>query len=316
MTVPSDTGPSGALPLIVSAGEALTDLVREGPDTWRAHPGGAGWNAARACARLGVSSAFAGAVGQDNFGDDLWNASADAGLDLRFLQRSIQPTLMAVVYQLSPPAYRFLGEHSADLAFDPARLPGGWLPALRWLHVGGISLARPPLAGVLVGLVEAAKAAGARVSFDPNARITHHDPGYRPTLERVARLADLLKFSDEDLAFFFPGQSEDDALRTLRGWNPRAPIVVTRGAQGASLYQPAGRLDLPAVRVAVVDTVGAGDALCAGLLTSAVQHAPPAGQTDLRWPDHLRYGLCAAAAACARAGAYAPTPEDVAAISG
>ncbi len=296
------------LPLIVSAGEALTDLVRESTDTWRAHPGGAGWNVARACARLGVPSAFAGAIGEDNFGDDLWDASRAAGLNTRFLQRRAQPTLMAVVYQVQPPAYRFLGENSADLHFDPAALPEGWLGSVRWLHVGGISLARWPLADTLLDLIAQARAAGAQVSFDPNARITHADPRYRPVLERVARQASLLKFSDEDLAFFFPGQSEADALRALRGMNPGAPIVITRGAQGATLYQRAGQVDLPAARVTVADTVGAGDALCAGLLASATRHP------EALWTEHLRYGLRAAAAACAHPGAYAPTPQDVEAV--
>ncbi|GGK93408.1 carbohydrate kinase family protein [Deinococcus radiotolerans] len=294
-----------SLPLIVSAGEALTDLVTAGGNAWHAHPGGAGWNVARACASLGVPSAFAGAVGQDNFGDDLLRASQDAGLDLRFLQRVPALTLMAVVYSANPPAYRFLGENSADLHFDPALLPEGWLGAARWLHVGGISLSRWPLADTLLGLIDQARAAGVRVSFDPNARITHRHPDYPAVFERVARRADLMKFSDEDLAFFFPGQSEADVLRRLRGLNAKAPIVITRGAQGASLYHSAGRADLPAAPVQVVDTVGAGDALCAGLLASAAE------RPDALWTEHLRVGLNAAAAACAHAGAYAPTRQDI-----
>lgn len=297
--------PQITLPLIVSAGEALTDLVTASGNAWHAHPGGAGWNVARACASLGVPSAFAGAVGQDNFGDDLLHASQAAGLDLRFLQRVPFPTLLAVVYSANPPAYRFLGENSADLHFDPARLPDGWLGAARWLHVGGISLSRWPLADTLLGLIDQARAAGVRVSFDPNARITHRHPDYPAVFERVARRADLMKFSDEDLAFFFPGQSEADVLRRLRGLNPKAPIVITRGAQGASLYHSAGRADLPATPVQVVDTVGAGDALCAGLLVSATE------REGALWSDHLRVGLDAAAAACAHAGAYAPTRADL-----
>ncbi|MEF2276929.1 carbohydrate kinase [Deinococcus sp. YIM 134068] len=296
------------LPLIVSAGEALTDLVTAGENRWVAHPGGAGWNVARACARLGVPSAFAGAVGQDNFGDDLTAAGGAAGLDGRFLQRVPAPTLLAVVYQVTPPAYRFLGENSADLHFDPARLPEGWLGTARWLHVGGISLSRWPLAHTLLGLIEAARAAGVKISFDPNARITHRHPDYPAVFARVARQSDVMKLSDEDLAFFFPGESEEDALRKLRGMNARCPIVITRGARGATLYHPAGRADLPAAPVKVADTVGAGDALCAGLLVSATE------QPDARWTDHLRLGLRAAAAACARPGAYAPTRGDVEAV--
>lgn len=303
-------GPPPPLPLIVSAGEALTDLVTAGATTWQAHPGGAGWNVARACARLGVPSAFAGAVGQDNFGEDLQRESAAAGLDPRFLQVVPQPTLLAVVYRVSPPAYRFLGENSADLHFDPARLPGGWMEAARWLHVGGISLGRWPLADTLLGVMEAAQASGVRLSFDPNARLTHRHPDYPAVFERVARRADLLKLSDEDLRFFFPALDEAGALRHLRGLNARCPIVITRGAQGASLYHPAGRADLPAVPVRVVDTVGAGDALCAGLLVSATE------RPQARWTEHLQLGLQAAAAACAHAGAYAPTRADLNALNG
>ncbi|THF69478.1 carbohydrate kinase [Deinococcus sp. Arct2-2] len=296
------------LPLIVSAGEALTDLVTGGGNVWNAHPGGAGWNVARACARLGVPSAFAGAVGQDNFGDDLLRESLEAGLDPRFVQRAPAPTLMAVVYSKSPPAYRFLGENSADLHFDPTHLPDGWLGAARWLHVGGISLARWPLADTLLGLIEAARAAGVKISFDPNARISHRHPDYPAVFGAVMRRADLIKLSDEDLGFFFPGRSEDDALRELRGMNARSPIVITRGAAGATLFQSAGRLDLPTTPVQVMDTVGAGDALCAGMLVSATEYP------EALWNDHLQVGLRAAAAACARAGAYAPTRADLEAL--
>ncbi|WP_407539072.1 carbohydrate kinase [Deinococcus radiomollis] len=296
------------LPLIVSAGEALTDLVTAGGNRWEAHPGGAGWNVARAASALGVNSAFAGAVGEDNFGEELYSASRAAGLDLRFLQRSAQPTLMAVVYSAAPPAYRFLGENSADLHFDAAKLPHGWTTQARWLHLGGISLARQPLAAHLLTLMDDAKVAGVKISFDPNARISHRDPAYRPIFEQVLRAADLIKLSDEDLRFFFPDHDEAAAMRTLRGLNAVAPIVITRGGDGASLYHAAGRADLPAPKVQVADTVGAGDALCAGLLVSASQNP------QAIWPKHLAFALKVASAACSRSGAFAPSRADVAAL--
>lgn len=295
------------LPQIVSAGEALTDLVTAGGDVWHAHPGGAGWNVARACARLGVPSAFAGAVGRDNFGEQLYRESLEAGLDPRFLQQVEAPTLMAVVYSKDPPAYRFLGENSADLRFDPTLLPDGWLREVRWLHLGGISLARWPLADTLLGVLEAARAAGVKISFDPNARIAHHHPDYPAVFRAVLRRADLVKLSDEDMRFFFPDLDELEVMDMLRDQNPHVPIVVTRGAAGATLFT-GSRMDFPTRRVKVADTVGAGDALCAGLLVSATQFP------QLDWPSHLSYGLKAAAIACSHPGAYAPTPQDMAAL--
>ena len=294
-----------ALPVVVSAGEALTDLVRSGERAWTSHVGGAGWNVARACAALGLPSAFAGAVGRDVFGEEIARETGAAGLDVRFLQRADTPTLLAVVYQTDPPAYFFLGENSADLHFAPHLLPEGWLERLGWLHLGGISLTRLPLSGVLLDLAERAKRAGARISFDPNARATHRVPEYLPVMRRVLCLSDLIKVSDEDLSFLFPERCELDTLAWLREQNASAPIVVTRGAAGASLFLGGGRQDFAAVPVEVMDTVGAGDAFVAGLLYGAVREA------RANWADHVQFALRVAGAACRRAGAHAPTLEEV-----
>src|SRR5581483_8746123 len=98
-----------AFPLFVSAGDILTDLVRTDGPHWTSHPGGAGWNVARAVARLGVPSAFAGSIGVDCFSDELFRASDAAGLDLRFLQRVERAPLLAIVHETHPPAYFFIG---------------------------------------------------------------------------------------------------------------------------------------------------------------------------------------------------------------
>jgi fructokinase len=140
------------LPVFVSAGDILTDLVRTGASQWLSRPGGAGWNVARCVARLGLPTACAGSLGVDNFSDELWNASVAAGLDMRFMQRVVRPPLLAIVHQTHPPAYFFMGENGADLAFDPARLPAGWIEQVKWAHFGCISLVRQPLGDTLAGL--------------------------------------------------------------------------------------------------------------------------------------------------------------------
>jgi fructokinase len=295
-----------AFPQFVSAGDILTDMVRRDGAHWIAHPGGAGWNVARAVARLGVPSACAGALGRDCFSDELWRASEASGLDLRFLQRVERPPLLAIVHETRPPAYFFIGEHSADLAFDPARLPAGWETHARWAHFGGISLAREPLASTLIALAGALRAHGVKISFDPNYR-NLMATGYRPTLEKMAALADLIKVSDEDLLHLF-GVDEDAALAQLRALNPRATVLVTRGAQAATLHADGDTLSATPPRVEVADTVGAGDASIGGLLFSLMR----APQRD--WRGHLAFGLAAGAAACRHPGAHAPTLDEVVAL--
>ena len=289
-------------PVFVAAGEALTDMIVDdtGATRWHSVTGGSTWNVARAMAKLGASSAFAGAVSRDVFGDQLWQATLDAGLDERFIQRLSKSPLLAIVHRLDPPSYFFVGDDSADLHFDAALLPAGWIKGCRWAHFGGISLARQPLAGKLVQLAETLKAQGVRISYDPNFRALM-DENYDPTLKRMTALADVIKVSEEDLVGLLRTHDADAAFATLRGWNPDASYLYTKGGAGASLHTPAGSWQQAAPRITPVDTVGAGDASIAALAWSML-HAP-----ERDGLTHLRFAVAAGAAACLAPGATPPT---------
>jgi fructokinase len=296
-----------ALPAFVSAGEALTDLLRTGTDGWRSQVGGSTWNVARVVARLGLPSAFAGAVSRDVFGAELAAANAAAELDGRFLQQLDRSPLLAIVHELDPPRYFFVGDDSADLHFDPVLLPSGWQGAARRVHFGGISLAREPLAGRLVALAAELKKRGVPVSYDPNFRALM-DGHYDATLARMARLADVIKVSDEDLRGLFRTDDADGAFARLRGMNPDALYLYTRGAEGASLYHGCRHWRAAPPPIDVVDTVGAGDASIGALLYSL--DARP----DADGGAHLRFAVAAGAAACTQAGAAPPSREQVEAL--
>ncbi|MGC2946744.1 carbohydrate kinase family protein [Burkholderia ambifaria] len=293
-------------PRLIVFGEALTDFIRDDAHHWRSVAGGSCWNVARVGARLGVPTAFAGTVSRDIFGDELMRRSADAGLDLRFIRQVDRPPLLAMVVSKQPPDYFFIGENSADLAFDPADLPAGALDAAEIVHVGSLGVVREPLAPRLIEVVRAARAAGKRISFDPNYRAPMAAPSYRDTLRTLAGLADWIKVSDEDLRGLFPELDEAAALAQLRAWAPDATVLVTRGAAGMQLLHRDTALFQPAFATDVADTVGCGDASIGGWLASQLMH-PGASAAD-----HLRYAAACAAVACAHAGAYAPTAAEVA----
>lgn len=294
-----------ALPEFVAAGEALTDLIIDtaggsGQQRWTSQVGGSTWNVARAMAALDVPSAFAGAISRDIFADQLHAASAQARLDLRFMQRVDKAPLLAIVHEIDPPTYFFIGDDSADLHFDPAALPPGWQTACRWAHFGGISLAREPLAGKLMALAKELKASGVRISYDPNFRLLM-DTRYDATLRRMTALADVVKVSEEDLTGLFRTADVDGAFAQLTAMNPRATYLLTRGAQGASLHTGGEAWQLPAPAINVIDTVGAGDASIAALAYSMLRRPRCSPQ------DHLRFSVCAGAAACLAAGASPPS---------
>ena len=296
-------------PEFVSAGEALTDLIVTDAQQrhWLSVTGGSTWNVARTMAALGLPSAFAGAISRDVFGDALWQATEAAGLDTRFTQRFDKAPLLAVVHRLDPQAYFFVGDDSADLHFDAALLPEGWQAHCRWLHFGGISLAREPLASKLVALARTAKAAGIGISFDPNFRQLM-DQRYDATLQAMTTLADVVKVSEEDLVGLFRHDDTAASFARLRSFNPAARFLYTKGAAGASLHIGGESWQVAAPRVQVQDTVGAGDACIAAFVYSLLREP---GRAPLR---HLQFAVAAGAAACLGAGATPPSLELIAGL--
>ncbi len=288
-------------------GEALTDFLRRDDELWQAVPGGSCWNVARAGARLGIHTGFAGAVSNDVFGDELARLGAVAGLDPDYLQRSDKAPLLAMVASTAPPSYFFIGADSADLHFSPDALPAGWLDAADIVHFGSISLAREPLAGRLLALARHVRAAGKRIAFDPNWR---HAMGaaYATPFEQMVRMADYVKVSDEDLQRLFPLLAPAEALLQIRSWAPGASILFTRGAAGLQLLTPDASVDQPAFAVPVVDTVGCGDASMAGWMCSLLR-APDAAPAT-----HAAFAAACAAVAASHRGAYPPSLAEVDAL--
>lgn len=288
------------LPHFVAFGEALTDMVRTGPESWRSSCGGAPWNVAVAMSALGQLAAFGGGISNDLFGQQLWQHSLDANLDPRFIQQFAKPPLLAIVHELDPPRYFFVGQDSADLYFRPEALPSGWLRALRWAHFGGISLMRQPLANRLIALAEALKSEGKRISYDPNHR-SIMDSRYDDTLEQMCRLADVIKVSDDDLRGLFRTSDARVGLGQISAWNPGAWLLVTRGAGQATLFRGSEEWHARPPAVEVVDTIGAGDAAMAGLVFSLMTHREAAPE------QHLAWAMGAGAGACLMNGARAPS---------
>lgn len=293
---------------LVVFGEALTDFIPQAGGRWSALPGGACWNVARVGARLGTAAAYAGCISNDVFGQELRTLTQAAGLDMRYLQQAAKPPLLAIVTSTSPPNYAFVGDDSADLYFDPAKLPEGWMDHARILHFGCISLTREPLASRLLAIAAEGARQGKRIAFDPNWRKPMDHPDYRVLMHKLLALSHYVKVSDEDLEKMFP--RDPQALATLKSLAPQAQILLTRGAGGMSWIDGEQVVEQPAYPVAVADTVGCGDAAMGGWLASLLRQ--PGAPRQM----HLQCAAAAAALSAARTGAYAATWDEVQALTG
>lgn len=252
--------------MIAVLGECVADAFadrRAGELTLRVLPGGGPANTAAALARLGTRVRFLGRLSGDVFGE-LFRERL-AGVDLSYAIDAGEPSTLAVASldEDGKARYSFHAEGTADWQWAEAELGGAALDGMRCLHTGSLALVRPP-GREAVEAFAAAAAARVTVSVDPNVRPSLADrEAY--AVERWCAFADVLRLSDEDLEFLRPGEPVE---RVCDGWHEAGArlVVVTKGAEGALVSLGGERVTVPAVKVDVVDTVGAGDAFTAGLL--------------------------------------------------
>jgi len=296
--------------VIVVAGEALVDLVPGQDDALRAHPGGGPFNTARTIGRLGQPVAFLGRLSCDRFGRTLEAMLEADGVGLGCVVRTDEPTTLALaeVDAAGAARYRFYERATSAPGLEPAEALAALPPDVTVLHVGTLGIHLEPIATAVEALVE--RVAGtALVVVDPNVRagVLADPAAFRARLDRLLERADLLKLSEDDLAWLTPGMAPDEGVRSLLG-GARAG-VVTLGGQGALVVGPAGAMRVAAPAVDVVDTIGAGDAFGGGLV--AWWHMRDLGRDPLGDLDTLveatTFACRVAALTCARAGATPPT---------
>ena len=323
---PSDTVGAVAGPCIAVLGERIVDFVPgDDPQDYRAVAGGSPANVALGVRRLGGEPVLLGRAGDDGMAALLDRAIADNGLSAAALLRRSGPSLLAICTRKDDGSvdYYFYYQGAPDLmwtrddldeALGAARAAG----AQAW-HTGSLVSYLGTGVDQVIAAWRAARDAGdLTLSYDPNAR-----PGTVPREEMRARveefvsLSDVVKVSDEDIRFLYPG---DDVTAVCERWNSLGPriVVLTRGPDGVAAWRPGHQvIDVPGRAVIVADTVGAGDTVTAALLVGLGDAGAlgVAGGIDALGDDAVREilvrSVAAAAITCSREGADPPTRAEV-----
>ncbi|MCP9926574.1 carbohydrate kinase [Cyanobium sp. CH-040] len=336
-----------APPRVLCLGEALVDrLGPPGGDPASDGPcddrlGGAPANVACALARLGTPSAFLGRLGGDAIGAGFRQLFAERGVNTAALQLDPRrPSRIVLVRRDASGERQFGGFAGADLAAvragegfadqalaagELAAALGPLLAAARWLLVGTIPLASPAAAAALQLACRQAAAAGVPLALDVNWRPTFWDPAADPAagpgpaeraaMEPLLLQAALIKCAREEAEWLFGSGDPAVASAAL----PQRPaVLVSDGAAPLRWWLGGAAGELPAFRVPVVDTTGAGDALTAGLLHGLVAEprllapgsadmASAAGR-DGAVRELMRVASACGALVCQGAGAIDPQP--------
>ena len=295
---------------VVVGGEALIDLVLGRDGTLDGHPGGGPYNVARTIGRLEQPVSYLGRLSTDGFGRRLRVELKADGVGLEAIVPTDAPTTLALAELDAAGAaqYHFYeaGTSAPGLTLEAATAA---LPVrLGTFYVGTLGLVFEPMASTLEALV-GRMGADTLVAVDPNCRpTTIDDPAaFRGRLARLLRRVDVLKASEEDLAWIAPGADPVAAARALLV-QEHAVALVTFGADGALAITAREAIEVSSPRVEVADTIGAGDAFMGAFL--ADWRARGLGRTDLgRLDDVVRSAAFAcrvAAITCSRAGADPP----------
>jgi fructokinase len=293
-------------------GESILDVI-EASGTRRELPGGSPANVAVGLGRLGHDTALWTHLGDDPAGALLRDHLTGSGVSL---PAPIAGVTSQAIARIQPD-----GSARYDFAVEWPRWPSGPAAAeiAAHLHTGSIAALLSPGAGDIGNLLRERRAT-TTISYDPNIRPSLTGPvdTCRTRVESLVAVSDVVKASDEDLAWLYPDVAPVDVARRWQASGP-ALVAVTLGWQGAFAVTENDHVTVPPVPVTVADTVGAGDSFMAGLLDAlwtrrllgsgcrARLRAITAGDVH----QVLSHAALVAAITVSRIGATPPTREEL-----
>jgi fructokinase len=287
-------------------GEVLIDLLPGTPDRI-AIVGGGPANTAKALSRLGHSVEFIDGISTDAYGQSARKELLSDGVGLNLALTSDLPTCTATV-SLSDDgsaSYEFLIDGTSTFAFSDAWLPDPEKFKPEVLQIGTLVTIIEPGASVLYDW--AVKVSEfAPIVFDPNIRpsVMPDLIKYRDEVEKWIKISSVVKFSEDDIAALYPSEDPIGIAKVCLEKGVQL-VVITRGANGLLGITADGVVEVPGIKVSVVDTVGAGDTVGA-IIVEAVVQIGILNLTGSKLSKVLHRAAVAAAITCSRAGAQPP----------
>ncbi|AZI57041.1 carbohydrate kinase [Nakamurella antarctica] len=304
---------------IVADAVLPADGIRDGAAHLTVHPGGGPANFAVALARLGTTARFAGRISTGALGQLCKAHLEDSGVDLTASVAAVEPATLAIAKldDNGAASYEFYVSGTADWAWTAAEL--GTLVSAQpeqpvAIHTGTLALALQPSGAVIENLL-AVQRQNLTVSIDPNLRtllvpVEH----YRARIDGWAKLADIVRLSEDDLIDLWPGTSVEEAAQLLHAKGV-VLVVISLGADGAFASLRGETVRVPVAGRSVVDTVGAGDSFHGGLLHYLAQAGQLGGRleslTRQGLQDALEFASRVAAITVSRAGANPPWSDEL-----
>ncbi|MDE0556309.1 MAG: PfkB family carbohydrate kinase [Candidatus Poribacteria bacterium] len=312
------------MPRALCIGELLIDFVSTTPDVTLAEapgfvkaPGGAPANVAVGLAKLGIDAGFIGKVGADAFGDFLRETLQQNSVDTSYLiSGETSRTTLAFVATRSDGMkdITFYRHPGADIQLSPDEIDTSYVQSAELFHYGSVSLSHSPSREATLQTIQAAKARGAMLSYDPNLRLPLWDNAddAKQWIWEVMPYADVVKISEEEWEFVTGDAELTSGIERILGLGVKL-LVVTLGEQGCYYTNGTAEGHVDGFAVDVVDTLGAGDAFVAAMLMQLMKHEDFQTLDASRLDFMMRYANAAGALATQKVGVIPalPTPSEI-----
>lgn len=260
---------------LTALGEVLIDFISRGKSErgfylFEQFPGGAPANVVCAATKLGLKTAFIGAVGNDMHGLFLKNTLRELGVDINgLIETSDAFTTLAFVKvdKNGERSFSFSRKPGADTRIKSENINYETIKNSSILHVGSLSLTNQPARRATFSALRFAREHGITVSYDPNYRsmLWKSENEARRRIQSILQYTDIIKISDEEMRLITGFSDVYDASKVLLNIGVSC-VLITLGSKGAFVSVREGSAFVDAVRVKAVDATGAGDAFMGGFL--------------------------------------------------
>ncbi|MGN0366815.1 MAG: carbohydrate kinase [Suilimivivens sp.] len=304
---------------VVALGELLIDFTENGTSEQgnpllEANPGGAPCNVLAMLTKLGVSTAFIGKVGKDQFGKMLRQKIEVMGIDARYLyeDEKIHTTLAFVhTYEDGDRDFSFYRNPGADMMLTEDEIPDSLIQTADIFHFGTLSMTHEGVRNATKRAVAVAKKAGCLISFDPNLRPPLWD-SLEEAKEQTAyglKHCDILKISDNEVQWFTGKEDYDEGIRLIQEQYQIPLIVLSMGKEGSRAYYGKSRVEeKPFLQERTIETTGAGDTFGACILNYVLVHGLE-HLAEEHLSEMLIFANAAASIITTRKGALCVMPE-------
>ena len=272
--------------------------------------GGTSANTAVALSRLGVDVEFLGTIGDDQYGKYIKKDFEDEGVGIQQLIIAPEFNTVGVFAFIDENGERYLwGWPRVDQAFkelDDKKIDFEILKEVEWVHSSGMSLVYDTSArSSIIEVFAKAHALGIPTSFDLNLRVDQGnlEEGYAKAVYEVLEYCTYILGSGTD-EFKYLGESDQWEKNARALVRKDRTIIVRNGSEGSRAFSDNEEENMPAFRVTVEDTVGAGDVYNAGFIMACL--------SDYKISDCLRYGNAVSGYTVQRKGARScPNLEEL-----